>query len=226
MKKNIMTKIARVLTDRREWLPGLLRGQILFYFTRFFRAVIPFPKNIKLEKNVRVQWVLSLLAEQPHAQIEVGENTVIYENAMIESYGTGLIKIGKNSVIGDNRIYSRGKIILGDRLVTSWNVMLQDFDPHPIDPDLRGRQIQNLTGQFVPKFDGAERSTPDMIDFDFSIGEIIIGNDVWLGANTTILKGAQIGNGCIVAAGAVVTKGVYPDRSILAGNPARIVKTV
>lgn len=221
-----MTKISRVITDRREWLPGLIRGQILFYFTRFFRVLIPFPKNIQLGQNVRVQWVLSLLAEQPHAQIQVGENTIIYENAMIESYGTGVIKIGRDSVIGDNRIYSRGKITLGDRLVTSWNVMLQDFDPHPIDPDLRARQIQNLARQFTPKFDGAEQTPRDTIDFDFCIGEITIGNDVWLGANTTILKGAQIGNGCIVAAGAVVPKGIYPDRSIIAGNPAKVVKTV
>lgn len=221
-----MTKIATVITDRREWLPGLIRGQMLFYFTRFFRALIPFPKNIQLGRNVRVQWILSLLAEQPHAQIQVGENTIIYENAMIESYGTGVIKIGKDSVIGDNRIYSRGKITLGDRLVTSWNVMLQDFDPHPIDPDLRARQIQNLARQFTPKFDGGEQTPRDVIDFDFSIGEITIGDDVWLGANTTILKGAQIGNGCIVAAGAVVPKGVYPDRSIIAGNPAKVVKTI
>jgi acetyltransferase-like isoleucine patch superfamily enzyme len=53
---------------------------------------------------------------------------------------------------------------------------------------------------------------------------ITIGNDVWLGAKVTILDGTVIGDGCIVAAGAVV-KGEFPPRSIIAGVPARVVKT-
>jgi acetyltransferase-like isoleucine patch superfamily enzyme len=53
-----------------------------------------------------------------------------------------------------------------------------------------------------------------------------IGDDVWVGANATILKGARIGSGCIVASGAVVLAGSYAERSIIAGNPARVVKTL
>jgi acetyltransferase-like isoleucine patch superfamily enzyme len=53
-----------------------------------------------------------------------------------------------------------------------------------------------------------------------------IGDDVWVGANVTILKGVTIGAGSIVATGAVVTRGNYPARSVLAGNPARVVKTL
>ena len=54
---------------------------------------------------------------------------------------------------------------------------------------------------------------------------IIIGDDCWIGAKATILDGARIGNGCIVAAGAVVTKGEYPDYSILGGVPAKIISS-
>lgn len=50
-----------------------------------------------------------------------------------------------------------------------------------------------------------------------------IGNDVWIGCNTTILPGVEIGNGAIVAAGSVVTKSV-PKYAIVGGNPARIIK--
>jgi virginiamycin A acetyltransferase len=56
-----------------------------------------------------------------------------------------------------------------------------------------------------------------------SKGDITIGNDVWLGANTIILSGVTIGHGSIVAAGAVVNKEV-PPFAIVAGNPARVVK--
>jgi acetyltransferase-like isoleucine patch superfamily enzyme len=52
-------------------------------------------------------------------------------------------------------------------------------------------------------------------------GKIIIGEDVWLGANSTILKGVSIGNGAIVAAKSVVTKSVE-EYGIMMGIPAKL----
>lgn len=52
---------------------------------------------------------------------------------------------------------------------------------------------------------------------------IAIGNDVWIGAHATILKGVTIGDGAVIGAGAVVTKDV-PPYAIVAGNPARVIK--
>jgi virginiamycin A acetyltransferase len=54
-------------------------------------------------------------------------------------------------------------------------------------------------------------------------GDIIIENDVWIGANSTILSGIKISNGAVVGTGSVVTKDV-PPYAIVAGNPAKIVK--
>lgn len=51
----------------------------------------------------------------------------------------------------------------------------------------------------------------------------VIGNDVWIGCNSTILPGIKIGTGAIVAAGAVVTKSV-PNYAIVGGNPASFIK--
>ena len=52
---------------------------------------------------------------------------------------------------------------------------------------------------------------------------IVVGNDVWIGFGAVILAGIHIGDGAVVAAGSVVTKDV-PDYSIVAGNPARIIR--
>jgi serine acetyltransferase len=54
-------------------------------------------------------------------------------------------------------------------------------------------------------------------------GDITVGSDVWIGAKSTIMSGVKIGDGAIVAAGALVTKDVEPY-SIVGGNPARLLK--
>jgi len=54
-------------------------------------------------------------------------------------------------------------------------------------------------------------------------GDIIIENDVWIGATATIMSGVKISNGAVVGAGSVVTKDV-PPYAIVAGNPAKVVK--
>jgi len=52
---------------------------------------------------------------------------------------------------------------------------------------------------------------------------IVIGDESWIGANSVVLPGVIIGKHCIVAAGSIVTKTV-PDYSVVAGNPAKIIK--
>jgi virginiamycin A acetyltransferase len=69
---------------------------------------------------------------------------------------------------------------------------------------------------------GWETSAPKKEELPFK-GDTIIGNDVWIGYDVTIMPGVQIGDGAIIASKSVVTKNI-PAYSLVAGNPAKIKK--
>lgn len=78
-----------------------------------------------------------------------------------------------------------------------------------------------ILGKFLDTVSDIDKDTYD-IKHDYD-QDIIIEEDVWCGANVTILKGVTIGRGSIIAAGAVVTKNI-PPYSIACGVPAKVIK--
>jgi acetyltransferase-like isoleucine patch superfamily enzyme len=229
-----MTKLQKIMA-RKVQIPSLLRGRLLFLFTGFLLRLPLFSNSrIQLGKNVRLQRLRCLMAEAPNAKISVGDNSIIYEDALIEAYGNGHISIGNNTIIGRNKIIAKDSIEIGNNVVTSWDVFIQDYDPHPTNADLRAKQIELSCLEFVPRFSSLDENDQQRIDllklelskWNPSTRPIKIDNNVWIGAQCTILKGANIGAGCIVAANSVVLSGDYPDNSLIAGNPAKVVKSL
>ena len=77
-----------------------------------------------------------------------------------------------------------------------------------------------LQNSFMEKFFGINHEkNPDNIEKN----KVTIGNDVWFGDNCIVVPGVTIGNGCIIAAGAVVTKDIA-DYSVAGGVPAKVIK--
>jgi acetyltransferase-like isoleucine patch superfamily enzyme len=223
--KSLPGKALWVLRNRPMEFVRSLRGYALFELTRFLRATIGINAHqIKLGRNVRLQKLSTLRAERPDAQLSVGDHSIIYENAEVGVFGKGSVEIGECAVLGDIRISCRHQIRIGKRFMSSWNVFIQDYDPHPTESGARGRQVEAICASFRPRY--GQVPYPETFPWDFPGEAIELGDDVWIGANSTILKGAKIGNGCIVATGAVVLRGTYPDRSVLAGNPAKVVKVL
>ena len=108
------------------------------------------------------------------------------------------IKIGKDVFVNSGCCFQdQGGVTLGDGCLVGHNVVFATLD-HDKRPERRG---------------------------DMTAAPIVVGKDVWIGAHATILKGVTIGDGAIVAAGAVVTRDVPPN-TIAAGVPARVVKTI
>lgn len=67
------------------------------------------------------------------------------------------------------------------------------------------------------------KSAQHIADYNGTRGDVVIGNDVWLCSNSTLLSGVTIGHGAIVAAGALVTRDVEPY-AVVGGNPARFLR--
>lgn len=110
--------------------------------------------------------------------------------------------IGNHVGISSACIWVQNEITIGNNVNIGGNCLIIDNDAHPID--------------FI------ERRNPPTIENTKS-EPIHIEDDVWIGANSTILKGVTIGSRSIIGAGSIVTKNIPPD-CIAAGNPCKIVK--
>ena len=142
--------------------------------------------------------------------ITIGKQSNIEGLLLVYSYG-GKIKIGDFCSLSPNsRIISTDNISIGNRVLIAHNVNIIDNNSHPIDAALRHQD-------FVESF------TIGMQPHDLNAAPIIIEDDVWIGHNTTILKGVTIGKGAIIGSNSVVTKNVEPF-SINVGNPLRLIK--
>jgi acetyltransferase-like isoleucine patch superfamily enzyme len=142
--------------------------------------------------------------------ITIGSNCHISGMLMVYSYG-GFIKIGNDCSLSPNsRIISTKRIEIGNRVLIAHNVNIIDNISHPIDAALRHEDFINSY-------------TVGMKEYDLKAAPITIGDDVWIGYNTSILKGVTIGTGAIIGSGSTVTKDVKPW-TVNVGNPLRCIR--
>ena len=121
---------------------------------------------------------------------------------ILHTWEGGRIEIGDFTGASAVVISSRSSVKIGKHCNIGGNVRIFDHDFHALDADVR--------------------RGPRGCD-DCATKPIIIGDDVFIGAQSIILKGVTIGDRAVIGAGSVVTKDVPAD-SIAAGNPALIVK--
>jgi len=147
--------------------------------------------------------------------INIGRDSVLRGELLIFAHA-GEIFIGEECYVGEStRIWSSASINIGNRVYISHNVNIHDTNSHSIDSYIRHQHFLSIMSTGHPKED----------IFDIQSSPVIIEDDVWIGFNSTILKGVKIGRGSVIAACSVVTKDVLPN-VIVAGNPARPIRKI
>jgi len=145
------------------------------------------------------------------SRIVIGPNSHVRGELMILAHG-GQILIGEWCYVGvGTRIWSGASIDIGNRVLISHSVNIFDNLTHPIRASERHAQARHIS------------RAGHLRQIFLDDKPVKIGDDAWIGACAIIVRGVTVGQGGIVAAGAVVTKDV-PAYSIVAGNPAVVVR--
>lgn len=142
--------------------------------------------------------------------IKIGKNVLLDYRVEGHTYKTGLFAYYKHSsiILGDRCrlsgavIFCRRKVVLGNDCRLAPGVILMDNNSHAVSFNSSDRQSGNVDE-----------------------APVILGNNVWIGLRSIVLKGVTIGDNSIIAAGSVVTKDV-PSNCIVGGNPAKFLKNI
>lgn len=179
----------------------------------FYKLVLKMQK-IKYGKNLKL-YGCPVIANKKGSKIVIGENVVVKSSFLSNLIGlyqrsiivarteNAVIEIGNNVGISGATIYARKSIKIGDNTLIGANTKIIDNDFHPIEVEAR---IKDDKDKIIAK-------------------EVLIGKNVFIGCNSIILKGTQIGDNSVVGAGAVVC-GKFPPNSVICGNPAKVIRQI
>jgi acetyltransferase-like isoleucine patch superfamily enzyme len=142
--------------------------------------------------------------------LNIGSNSII-RGRINYCKNDAVVVFGNYSSINDSLINVSSKITVGNNVLISYGCVLSDNNSHSIDYRHRRNDVEKALSGEALNWN------------EIKCKEIVIGDDVWIGVNSIILKGVRIGKCSIVAAGSVVTNSV-PDNCIVGGNPAKIIK--
>ena len=194
--KDIAKKMPIYCSWHVEW-QGIQKGSIEIHSDNIYKGMIQIGHDRIAKSLIGIN--KSCINLENSGKLIFNGPADLSQGISIYSHDNAVLTFGSNIYSnGYCSIFCRKKIAIGNDNMWGWNVTIMDNDGHPIyNPD--NEVINN------PR-------------------EITIGNNVWLGSDTNIMKGSHIPDGCIVGKGSTVTRKETKTNSILAGCPAKVVK--
>ena len=187
-----------------------------------------FKENPKLKRLVdwlimnqletRPRWYVRMLA--PLYQHR-GRHSKIYHSVRMDTPPYRKFSLGDYSVVESFSCINNavGDVVIGDHTRIGLHNTV-------IGPVTIGSHVNLAQGITITALNhNFEDKSQRIDDQGVSTDPVIVGDDIWIGANAVILPGVSIGHHSVVAAGAVVTKDV-PPHSLVAGVPAKIIKEI
>lgn len=166
-------------------------------------------KYIEVGRNTYVRWWG--LKGQAGGSANFGRDSIIHCRIDFDDRD-GHVIVGDRCYIGASHLVCHTGISIGDDVIISWGVTIVDHDSHALNWSMRKHDVSAWS-----------RGEKDWASV--SISPVIIGSKVWIGFGASILKGVTIGEGSVVGAQSVVTRNV-PPFSVVAGNPARVIRPI
>jgi acetyltransferase-like isoleucine patch superfamily enzyme len=182
-------------------------GLMNFLFNIYIRKKY---KSLIIGDNTRVDW--NTYFSISNNSCKIGSNVIIqsisrgyhvgmpFPSALFIDVKGASIEIGDDTMIHGCYIHAQKEIKIGSKCAIAAGVNIIDSNGHRLDSPDRNKQ----------------RDSPE---------SIIIGNNVWIGLNSIILKGTTIGDNSVVSAGSIV-KGHFPENSLISGNQAKIIDNI
>jgi acetyltransferase-like isoleucine patch superfamily enzyme len=197
-----MTEPSSSVLQYLRWCKSLMR-RLREDFANYKRAQGWWAQGVSISP-------LALIRTGKYSQLEIGRNSVIGAYTILDLQNdpldkvpvTSVIKIGQRTSINEfnNIRASGGEIAIGDECLISEYVSI-----------------------IATNYSTARDMPMRLQNTDETRTRVQIGNDVWIGTHAVILPGAQIGTGCVIGGGAVVT-GPIPDYAIAVGVPAKVIR--
>ena len=175
----------------------------------------PIPPNVEFGEGFYCEsaQVFKKLKSKKTRAVVFGNHVSVYAGCSFAIGEDGKCTVGDFTLLNGAIVMAEERIDIGSHCLISWSVGIADSDFHPLEPAQRLIDAQALAPFFKDRPPRPKLKT----------APVKIGDNVWIGMGAVILKGVTIGDNSVVAAGAIVTKSV-PANSIVAGNPAEVVK--
>lgn len=202
--------------DRQVCLDELKNKNVAHLFSRF-------PFNSYESSKTIEQEIFQLNSKEGKSMIKIGKSRIA-KSACLDVEKGGTITIGDNCEVRHHAVLEvsgryNGTITIGDHCVIGIGNWMQGSGRIVIGDDVIIGPYTSIVST-NHKYDNADIPVAKQ---PLEIGEVIIGNDVWIGANAVIATNVTIGSHSIIGANSFVNKNV-PPYSIVAGTPARLIK--
>jgi len=186
------------------------------FFDRFYTPIakVVFLLNgVEFQPGLHVNGLLNVNVTR-RGSVTIGNNLSINSGEQFNVIGRQqkcIVWVEGSLIIKDNvgmsgvAIICNHQIIIGNNVLLGGNTVIYDTDFHSLEPTLRSsRKHDRLNARW---------------------GAVIIEDNVFIGAHSTILKGVHIGENSVVGAGSVVSKSI-PSNEVWAGNPVKFIRKV